>query len=245
MSSVFGIALLMAAMTLPYAFAGVTVSLALTRSPFPASLVYGVDLLGAALGCAAVIGILDVLDGPTAIVASGLVAALAAMAFARGATEPERVRLAARPLWRRPIFTVVILGILIPLNNGARFGFKPVMVKDNVESELDLRTERWNWYSRIVAFGPFREAPSCGASRAPWRRQPRGPGLSQHRRRRGHADAPFRRHETVDRVPEVRPGESRLPPARHPQVGGDWRRRWSRSAVRASTLACRISPVSS
>ncbi len=67
MSSVFGIALLMAAMTLPYAFAGVTVSLALTRSPFPASLVYGVDLLGAALGCAAVIGILDVLDGPTAI----------------------------------------------------------------------------------------------------------------------------------------------------------------------------------
>ncbi len=160
MSSVFGIALLMAAMTLPYAFAGVTVSLALTRSPFPASLVYGVDLLGAALGCAAVIGILDVLDGPTAIVASGLVAALAAMAFARGATEPERVRLAARPLWRRPIFTVVILGILIPLNNGARFGFKPVMVKDNVESSWTSRTERWNSYSRIVAFGPFREAPS-------------------------------------------------------------------------------------
>jgi hypothetical protein len=160
MSSVFSIALLMAAMTLPYAFAGVTVSLALTRSPFPASLVYGVDLLGAALGCAAVIGILDVLDGPTAIIAAGLIAALSAMAFARGATDPERLRLAARPLWRRPIFAVVILALLIPLNNGARHGFKPVMVKDYIDRSWTSRTERWNSYSRIVVSGPYREAPA-------------------------------------------------------------------------------------
>lgn len=160
MSSVFSIALLMAAMTLPYAFAGVTVSLALTRSPFPASLVYGVDLLGAALGCAAVIGILDVLDGPTAIIAAGLIAALSAMAFARGATDQERLRLAARPLWRRPIFAVVILALLIPLNNGARHGFKPVMVKDYIDRSWTSRTERWNSYSRIVVTGPYREAPA-------------------------------------------------------------------------------------
>src|SRR5689334_16979122 len=37
LSSVFSVVLLMAAMTVPYVLAGVTLSLALTRSPFPAS----------------------------------------------------------------------------------------------------------------------------------------------------------------------------------------------------------------
>ena len=56
LTSAIAWSLLMGAMTVPYVFAGITVSLALTRSPFPVSLVYGVDLLGAALGCAAVLG---------------------------------------------------------------------------------------------------------------------------------------------------------------------------------------------
>ena len=54
-STIISWSLLMAAMAVPYVFAGVVVSLALTRSPFPVSQVYGVDLLGAALGCAAVV----------------------------------------------------------------------------------------------------------------------------------------------------------------------------------------------
>ena len=159
LSYVFTVALMMTAMTMPYVFAGVTVSLALTRSPFPISLVYGVDLLGAALGCAAVIVILDILDGPTAILAAGLVAAAASVAFARGAHPSERARLSARPLWRRPIFTVAVLAILIPLNSAARFGFKPIMVKDKIESGFSTRFERWNSYSRILAIGPYKNSP--------------------------------------------------------------------------------------
>src|SRR5262252_5116325 len=60
--------LLLAAMAVPYVFAGVVVSLALTRSPFPVSHVYGVDLVGAALGCVAVVFVLNVLDGPSTII---------------------------------------------------------------------------------------------------------------------------------------------------------------------------------
>ena len=37
----------------PYFFAGMAISLALTRSPWPVPLVYGVDLIGAATGCLA------------------------------------------------------------------------------------------------------------------------------------------------------------------------------------------------
>ena len=82
LASLLSVALLMAVMSAPYVFAGITVSLALTRSPFPVGLVYAIDLLGAALGCAAVVGILEVLDGPTAILAAGLAAAVAALSFA-------------------------------------------------------------------------------------------------------------------------------------------------------------------
>ena len=153
-SSVFSLVLLMAAMTTPYVFAGIAVSLALTRSPFPVSLVYGVDLLGAALGCAAVVALLDLVDGPTAILVAGLVAAAAALAFARGAGGPERAALDARPLWRQPLFMLVLLAILVPLNSGGRYGFKPVMVKDNVETGWRSRAELWNSYSRIVAYRP-------------------------------------------------------------------------------------------
>jgi hypothetical protein len=158
-SYVFSVALMMAAMTMPYVFAGVTVSLALTRSPFPTSLVYGVDLLGAAAGCAAVIAILEVLDGPTAILAAGAIAAAAAVAFARAAPPSERARLSARPLWRRPIFTLALLAILIPLDSAVAIGFKPIMVKDKIESGFFTRYERWNSYSRILAIGPYRIGP--------------------------------------------------------------------------------------
>ena len=146
-------------MCAPYVFAGITVSLALTRSPFPVGLVYAIDLLGAALGCAAVVGILEVLDGPTAILAAGLAAAVAALSFAHAATGSERATLSRRSPWRRPLMCVIALAIAIPLNNGSRFGLRPVMVKDAIETGWLSRTERWNWYSRVVAYRPVLAAP--------------------------------------------------------------------------------------
>ena len=77
--------LLLAAMAVPYVFSGVVVSLALTRSPFPTGQVYGVDLIGAALGCVAVLIILNFIDGPTTIVVCGALAGLSALAFAASA----------------------------------------------------------------------------------------------------------------------------------------------------------------
>lgn len=158
-TSVVSWVLLMSAMTVPYVFAGITVSLALTRSPFPVSQVYGVDLLGAALGCAGVIGVLNVLDGPSAILFAGAVAALAAWLFARGATAPEKAVLGARSWTRRPLPLLIALAALIPLNMAIPVGFKPVMVKDVFEGSWLSRYEKWNSYSRIVAYKPFDAVP--------------------------------------------------------------------------------------
>ena len=163
-TSLFSFALLMAAMTVPYVFAGISVSLALTRSPFPVGQVYGVDLLGAALGCAAVVGILEVVDGPTAILVAGLLAALAAIAFARAATAPERAVFAARGRWRRPITAAAVLAAVIPLNAALPAGLKPLLVKGHVESRWNERSERWNSYSRVLAYRPVDAPPVLWAA---------------------------------------------------------------------------------
>ena len=46
----------------PYVFAGMAISLALTQSPWPVGIVYGVDLIGAATGCLLVLGMLTWMD---------------------------------------------------------------------------------------------------------------------------------------------------------------------------------------
>jgi hypothetical protein len=92
MTTVISWSLLLIAMAVPYIFAGVVVSMALTRSPFPTGRVYGVDLLGAALGCVAVIGLLNILDGPTSIAFTGVISGVSALAFAASAgTEDARL----------------------------------------------------------------------------------------------------------------------------------------------------------
>ena len=150
LTSVVGMVVLIAVMTTPYVFGGITISLALTRSPFPVPLVYGVDLAGAALGAAAVVVLLDVLDGSTAILAAGAIAAAGAYAFERCGPAPAGNRSA----WMRPALTAIAFVVLVPLNQSARLGFRPVMVKGYFESGLRSRTERWNSYSRIVAYRP-------------------------------------------------------------------------------------------
>ena len=51
-------------LSLPFFFAGVVISLALTRSPYPVPRVYGVDLVGAASGAIGALLLLQLTDGP-------------------------------------------------------------------------------------------------------------------------------------------------------------------------------------
>ncbi len=95
----------------PYFFAGMTISLALTRSPWPVSLVYGVDLIGAATGCLVDIGRADtVIDAVSALMLVGGIGAAfppSSSAAARSASGQKevppclavaRMRLLSRPV---------------------------------------------------------------------------------------------------------------------------------------------------
>jgi hypothetical protein len=136
LTTVVSWSLLLIAMAAPYVFSGVVVSLALTRSPFPTGLVYGVDLLGAALGCVAVIGLLNVVDGPTSIVLSGAISGLSAMAFAASASSEDQKWLKSRSWWRRPAPVVIALIAFALLNSLAPIGthpMRPILVKNTIE----------------------------------------------------------------------------------------------------------------
>jgi len=159
LTTVISWSLLLAAMAVPYVFSGVVVSLALTRSPFPTGQVYGVDLLGAALGCVAVIGILNVVDGPTAVILAGAISGLSALAFAASASPEDQQYLQSKSWWQRPMPVVLALTALAVINSLSPYGFRPILVKDEVETSPGAY-EKWNSYSRVRANLPEMNIPN-------------------------------------------------------------------------------------
>jgi len=151
----------------PYVFAGMAVSLALTRSPWPVPLVYGVDLAGAASGCLGVLMLLNLMDAISAVIAVGAVGALAAVCFARARTlqsASATASAAARhPVLGRPAWLFVGFTALAAVNaaiqpNGLTVSIAKHMIEDHMIEDVargtrDSRAGRikWNSFSRIRA----------------------------------------------------------------------------------------------
>jgi spermidine synthase len=142
------------ALSVPFFFSGVVVSLALTRSPYPIGFVYGVDLIGAALGCLGVLLLLDLVRGPTAVLWVATTVAAAAILFSRsGIGTAPAGRLPFAWLLRRPAALLLMLAAAALANDlAAPGGLHPQFVKGKIE-RLDQRIfEEWNSFSRIVVF---------------------------------------------------------------------------------------------
>ncbi|MGH6962292.1 MAG: hypothetical protein ACREE7_17555, partial [Dongiaceae bacterium] len=109
-SGLVALTVLSLCMAAPYFFAGVAMSLALTRSPFPVPRVYGVDLIGAATGCLAALLLLSWTDGLSAVLWIGTLAAVASVAFAAAGIGGVPVR--SHPFWasvrRRPMIVLLL-----------------------------------------------------------------------------------------------------------------------------------------
>jgi hypothetical protein len=144
-------------LAIPFFFAGVVVTLALTRSQFPVGEVYAADLIGAALGCLCALGLLQVLDASSAILVLAAVAAVGASLFAQSAVLPRPSDGAAR-LGRSSLALAVTLCGLAVVNANAVHGLQPVVVKGVVDRRADVEYEKWNSYSRVHVGYPV-EAP--------------------------------------------------------------------------------------
>jgi len=145
---------LIAALLPPYVFAGMGISLALTRSPWPIGLVYGFDLAGAAAGCLGALVLLNLMDGVSALFMIAALGAAAALFFRRGAL-PAELTAAARSKWMlldRPGALFIGLAAFALVNaaiapNGLVLSFS----KGVVENPQDIAYMRWNSYSRVRA----------------------------------------------------------------------------------------------
>ena len=70
-------------LTIPFVLSGLVVSLALTRTRGAIGVLYGADLVGAALGCLAIIWLLERTDITSTVLAAAGATALGAVCFAR------------------------------------------------------------------------------------------------------------------------------------------------------------------
>ena len=139
-----------AALSLPFFFSGIVVSLALTRSPFPVGIVYGADLVGAALGCLGALALLNLVSGPSAVLWIAVLIAAGALSFA-GAAGALSASGAARgaKLFRHRYALCACLAILA-LANSVTDSIRPTIVKENIERRDTIAFERWNSFSRIT-----------------------------------------------------------------------------------------------
>jgi hypothetical protein len=136
----------------PFAVAGVAVSLALTRSPFPIGITYGVDLTGAACGCLAVLFLLNIVDASSAIFVVAALAALAGLCF-RVAADRTVVEESSSHwrLQRRPGIIALGLLALAVANATTRYGLQPISAKfDVLVAGTAYDFEKWNSFSRIL-----------------------------------------------------------------------------------------------
>ncbi|HKY32379.1 MAG TPA: hypothetical protein VJV23_07585 [Candidatus Polarisedimenticolia bacterium] len=137
-----------ALVAVPFLCGGVSVCLALTRSPLHAGRLYAADLAGAGLGCVGFIVLLERLDAPSAILASCAGGAWAAVLFAR--TLPRR-HAARRAAWT----AAAALSVLAAGHAASAAAGAPWLGLSQVKGrpERDVLFERWNAFSRITVEG--------------------------------------------------------------------------------------------
>ncbi len=134
--------------TIPsYYFAGYALSLAITRAPHPSARTYAFDLVGAAAGCLAALGLMETVDAPSAIMIVAAAGALAAFCF--GVTDKLRAGGAA------------VLLLLLALGNtlAARPFVYPFWVKNHIVTQGRLAHDQWNSISRVTVDNAVDNAP--------------------------------------------------------------------------------------
>jgi hypothetical protein len=125
----------------PFFFSGVAVCIALTRMPFPMGRVYFVDLSGAAFGCLAAVGLLSIIDAPSAIFAISAFLFLGAAAYAVYAKQ-ARAR-------RNSLIAAASLVVIAGLNSLTVHGIQPIWAKGAIDRRSHIFAEAWNPISNV------------------------------------------------------------------------------------------------
>jgi len=140
------------ACALPFYFSGTAISLLLTKHRQTAiGKLYASDLFGASLGCLFVLAALRWLDAPSLLIFAGSIGALAAFFMV--------ITSSSRKLRARALTVFFVLVVLSVLNTSQAHGIRPLIVKGRIEKSSLHLFERWNSFSRIIAYKGGRLKP--------------------------------------------------------------------------------------
>jgi hypothetical protein len=144
---IWAIVLTYAVIAVPFVISGILVTLVLTRFSRDVARLYAYDLVGAALGCVLLVWLLEVTDGPTAVLAICALAALGALAFAAEAASKRLTSVSAA--------VAVMLFVAAAAHTALVWRGFPLLRILYVKAGFEARPlyERWNSYSRIRVHG--------------------------------------------------------------------------------------------
>lgn len=134
-----------AVLTIPFYFSGVLVTISLTRIPGPTGLVYGVDLVGAALGSLLVLPLLTLTNISSAVLFIGALAAIAAWCW-----QPPEDRMRRRGA----LFLAGLLAVVAGINTVTVGGIRVRWAKGAPVETEDIAHEAWNLNSHVVVYEP-------------------------------------------------------------------------------------------
>ncbi len=142
--SYFAIAFTFLVIAVPFVLSGICICLALTRFPLRVSSLYGADLIGAAFGCVLLVVVLNVTDGPTAVLVASTLGCLSGLFFAADGGAAS-IRKIAVPL-------VLVLGGFALFHGTLVQMEQPIFRLLWVRGKLEQRPqfEKWNSHSRIT-----------------------------------------------------------------------------------------------
>ncbi len=137
----FYLTMLYVLMSLPFVFAGFVTSIAMTHYSNKVNKIYFYDLLGAAAGCIVVIGVLDVVSGPTALlfVAFGGCVTGALFAYSNGQKTFLKVLVALS------LAFATLIGVNAKLDL-TRINFA------RGQREPNMLSVKWNSFSRVAVY---------------------------------------------------------------------------------------------
>jgi hypothetical protein len=142
--------------SLPFVSGGIAVCLALTRFPEDVNRIYAADLVGAAVGCPAIVVLLGVVDPVAASLLMGIIASLAGVLFARNHLS-SRYELAALTM-------ILVLAGGFAIQNYARStGHSGLVFRINKNTAIRpedkfFEYEKWNAFS-LIRVHPYTDLP--------------------------------------------------------------------------------------
>ena len=166
------LALRFAVITIPFVFSGICVSLALTRFPHQVSKLYFTDLVGAAIGCLLVILMLNIMDGPTAVMAVSFLLCLGSLFYALEIPVSFIRRTAC--ILAGLLFLFVLLNVYLCQQNTPLMRLRWIKGTDTTRYQQAIY-EKWNSYSRITVSGDPKtyKIPECWGLSPKYRPPPR------------------------------------------------------------------------